>query len=73
MADFIPIARHGLHYHKTDCRNYRPEGHLGTEEDDGQMPWAQAPDMAERLLAALTGRVEVMQRAREWAAGQRMN
>lgn len=70
MADFAPIARHGLHHHKTNCPNYRPEGHLGAEEDDGQMPWAQTPEEEERLLAALTGWVEVMQRAREWGAGQ---
>jgi hypothetical protein len=34
------------------------------------MPWAQLPEEEERLLAALNGWIEVMQRAREWAAQQ---
>ncbi|KAG9600055.1 hypothetical protein KCU77_g3415, partial [Aureobasidium melanogenum] len=70
LADFVPIARHGLHRHETSCRNYHPEGHLGTDEDDDQMPWVQLPEEQERLLAALEGWIEVMQRAREWAAQQ---
>ncbi|KAH0342780.1 hypothetical protein KCU81_g5473, partial [Aureobasidium melanogenum] len=70
LADFIPIARHGLHRHEASCHNYRPEGHFGTEADDGQIPWAQLPDGEERLLAVLAGWMEVMQRAQEWAAEQ---
>ncbi|CAD0098981.1 unnamed protein product [Aureobasidium mustum] len=62
LADFMPIARHGLHRHETSCRNHRPEGHLGTEEeDDGLMPWAQRPDAEERLNAALQIWMDLMQ------------